>query len=225
MRRDFIANASHELKTPITVIRGFAEALHDNPELSKEVQEQVTGKIVRNCNRMTGLIKDLLTLADIENIPSSRLTECDLYDLSERCRFMVLEAFPDALIEISKHQEEISLIADAELLELALTNLMENAAKYSKRPAQITVILKATADQVQIEIADKGIGIPLVDQEHIFDRFYTVDKAHSQKMGGSGLGLSIVKTIVEKHFGTISLVSELGKGTTFTILIPKRKLD
>ena len=222
MRRDFIANASHELKTPITVIRGFAEALQDNPGLPQEMQNEMTGKIVRSCKRMTGLIKDLLTLADIENIPSSRLSECDLYTLSEQCISMLLESYPDTQIQIEKNKEDISLIADSELLELAIMNLIENAAKYSQRPAHIKVQLdEELNNEIVIHVSDKGIGIPAADQEHIFDRFYTVDKAHSQKMGGSGLGLSIVKTIVEKHFGTISLQSELGKGTTFTIRLPK----
>lgn len=221
MRRDFIANASHELKTPITVIKGFAEALHDNPGLDRETQEKITEKIMRNCNRMTALIKDLLTLADIENIPSSRLMECNLKNLSEDCVSLVLEAFPDAHIKVESAQEKINLVADADLLELAIMNLIENAAKYSPKPAQITVSLNDLKDHVEIQVSDKGIGIPLVDQEHIFDRFYTVDKAHSQKMGGSGLGLSIVKTIVEKHFGTVHLKSELGKGSTFTIILPR----
>lgn len=221
MRRDFIANASHELKTPITVIRGFAEALHDNPDLPRETQEQITSKIVRSCNRMTALIKDLLTLADIENIPSSRLSECDLDELSHRCASMLHEVFPDAIVQINKKPEDIKLTADEDLLELALMNLIENAAKYSSRPAHITVNLEDLSDKVKIQVSDQGIGIPLTDQEHIFDRFYTVDKAHSKKMGGSGLGLSIVKTIVEKHFGTISLQSEFGKGSTFTIILPK----
>lgn len=221
MRRDFIANASHELKTPITIIRGFAEALHDNPELPATTQKEVTNKIVRNCNRMAALIKDLLTLADIENIPSSRLSNCSLIDLTERCRSMVLEVFPDSIITIDNQKEEVEMIADMDLLELAIMNLIENAAKYSHRPAQINVTLDEGPDEVMIKVSDKGIGIPFADQEHIFDRFYTVDKAHSQKMGGSGLGLSIVKTIVEKHYGTITLESELGKGTTFTIRMPK----
>jgi two-component system phosphate regulon sensor histidine kinase PhoR len=221
MRRDFIANASHELKTPITIIRGFAEALHDNPELSVETQREVTSKIVRNCNRMAALIKDLLTLADIENIPSSRLSLFDLYELTDRCRSMLAEVFPDAHVAIEKEGEEVLLFADMDLLELAIMNLIENAAKYSNRPAHIRVTLTEEGNEVIVQVADKGIGIPLVDQEHIFDRFYTVDKAHSQKMGGSGLGLSIVKTIVEKHFGTITLQSELGKGSTFTIRLPK----
>lgn len=225
MRRDFIANASHELKTPITVIRGFAEALHDNPGLPQETQNEVTAKIVRNCNRMTALIKDLLTLADIENIPASRLTNCDLLALSQRCESMLHEVFPDAVVNIDQKQEIVKLVADEDLLELAIMNLIENAAKYSSRPANITVTLHDTADRVIVEVADQGMGIPLADQEHIFDRFYTVDKAHSQKMGGSGLGLSIVKTIVEKHFGKITLASELGKGSTFTIVLPKQEMD
>lgn len=221
MRRDFIANASHELKTPITIIRGFAEALHDNPDLPVEMQREVTSKIVRNCNRMAALIKDLLTLADIENIPSSRLSLFDLSELTERCTFMLAEVFPDAQVTIDKRKDEVLLFADMDLLELAIMNLIENAAKYSNHPAQIKVTLDEEDDQVIIKVADTGIGIPAADQEHIFDRFYTVDKAHSQKMGGSGLGLSIVKTIVEKHFGTITLQSELGKGSTFTIRLPK----
>jgi two-component system phosphate regulon sensor histidine kinase PhoR len=221
MRRDFIANASHELKTPITVIRGFAEALYDNPGLPQETQNEITTKIVRNCKRMTALIKDLLTLADIENIPSSRLSFCDLVELTMRCQSMLHEVFPDAIIKIEKPEEAIKLVADEDLLELAIMNLIENAAKYSHRPAQISIKFSNLSDRIILEISDQGIGIPLLDQEHIFDRFYTVDKAHSQKMGGSGLGLSIVKTIVEKHFGTITLKSELGKGSTFTITLPK----
>lgn len=225
MRRDFIANASHELKTPITVIRGFAEALHDNPNLPLEMQQEVTNKIVRNCNRMAALIKDLLTLADIENIPSSRLSLFDVAELTNHCCSMLAEVFPDAQVTIDKRKEEVLLFADRDLLELAIMNLIENAAKYSNRPAQIRVTIDTEGEEILIKVADKGIGIPFVDQEHIFDRFYTVDKAHSQKMGGSGLGLSIVKTIVEKHFGTITLESELGKGSTFTIRLPIPKHD
>jgi two-component system, OmpR family, phosphate regulon sensor histidine kinase PhoR len=225
MRRDFIANASHELKTPITIIRGFAEALHDNPDLPLQTRIDITSKIMRNCKRMTTLIKDLLTLADIENIPTSRLTECNLEELTKRCCGMLWEVYPDTILQINKSEErDVCLVADADLLELAIFNLIENAAKYSNRPAHITITLEEEPEKVRIRIADKGIGIPAADQEHIFDRFYTVDKAHSQKMGGSGLGLSIVKTIVEKHFGTISLESELGKGTTFTIELPIREM-
>lgn len=225
MRRDFIANASHELKTPITVIRGFAEVLHMNPHLPLESQQEITTKIVRNCVRMTALIKDLLTLADIENLPQSRLTHCNVEDVARRCMEMLHEVFPEAKVEIQKNQQSIELIADADLLELAIMNLIENAAKYSPKPAQITVNLNDTESEVVVQVRDQGMGIPLENQEHIFDRFYTVDQAHSKSMGGSGLGLSIVKTIIEKHNGTIVLESELGKGTTFTIRLPKLDIE
>ena len=184
-------------------------------------EEKVTEKIMRNCSRMTALIKDLLTLADIENIPSSRLSECHLENVVNRCKSMVLELFPEAVIEVKKQKEEAKLVADEDLLELAIMNLIENAAKYSPKPAKITVTLDDMEDHLTIKVADQGLGIPLEDQEHIFDRFYTVDKAHSQKMGGSRLGLSIVKTIIEKHFGTVELKSELGKGSTFIVTLPK----
>lgn len=221
MRKDFIANASHELKTPVTIIRGFAETLHDNPELPAEVTKEATNKIVRNCQRMTLLIKDLLTLADIENIPQSRLIECDLSELIDNCSNNLLDAYPDTILTIEKNAAESYLLeADPHLIEMAITNLMENAAKYSNKPAKITVSLVHIDDKIEFKISDQGIGIPAADLEHIFQRFYTVNRAHSQKMGGSGLGLSIVETIIDKHYGSIKVESEIGKGTTFTILFP-----
>ena len=101
-----------------------------------------------------------------------------------------------------------------------MMNLMENAAKYSNAPAKITVTLEENATQVIVQVSDQGIGVPLVDQEHLFDRFYTVDKAHSKKMGGSGLGLAIVKQSAELHGGTITFESEEGSGTTFVVTLP-----
>ncbi len=225
MRKDFIANASHELKTPITIIRGFAETLQDNPSLPLEVITSITEKIVRNCNRMTHLIKDLLALADIEKLSESRLSECDMIHLLNTCREMILNVHPTAHIVINNtSNKEIFLTVDASLMELALMNLIENAAKYSTSPADITITLEDGEQSLKIMIADKGIGIPKNDLDSIFERFYTVDKAHSQKMGGSGLGLSIVKTIIDKHYGKITVDSEVEKGTTFTLIIPKRDL-
>jgi two-component system, OmpR family, phosphate regulon sensor histidine kinase PhoR len=224
MRKDFIANASHELKTPITIIRGFAEALHDNPDLPQDTYMDVTEKIMRNCQRMATLIKDLLTLADIENIPESRLYETDLVALIENCCNMVRHVFPTAQITIHKPADkDFYMIADANLMEMAFMNLIENAAKYSTPPAHIDITLEQKDKWITLTIADKGIGIPKADLEHVFERFYTVNKAHSQKMGGSGLGLSIVYTIIEKHFGRISVESEIGKGTVFTVLLPESR--
>lgn len=225
MRKDFIANASHELKTPITIIRGFAETMHDNPDLPKETMVEITDKIVKNCKRMTNLIKDFLTLADIEKLPQARLSECDMLEMIRHCTETIKNVHQSANIQIHQNTlQDILLVADCNLLELALMNLIENAAKYSKQPAQIDVTLEDLGKTVRIKISDKGIGIPEADLERIFERFYTVDKAHSQKMGGSGLGLSIVKTIIEKHYGKIQASSKVGEGTTFTITLPKRQL-
>lgn len=222
MRKDFIANASHELKTPITIIRGFAEMLHDNPTLPLNTTEEITSKIVKNCNRMTTLIKDLLTLSDVENIPLSRLTDCDLTEIIDNCCNTLVNVHPDAQIKINNPQNiDAHIYADPSLMELAFMNLIENGAKYSKPPAHIDITIeRSQPNEIKIIVADQGIGIPKPDLEHIFDRFYTVDKAHSQKMGGSGLGLSLVQNIIHKHFGQISVESVLGKGTTFTILLP-----
>ncbi|MCE5316976.1 MAG: PAS domain-containing protein [Parachlamydia sp.] len=223
MRKEFIANASHELKTPITIIRGFAETLHDNPSLPPETVADITEKILRNSNRMTNLIKDLLTLSDIENLPISSLSNFDLVNLVEHCRETVMNVHPTAQIRIES-QPELKIIADQALMEHAMMNLIDNAAKYSNPPADIAVSLEDLGNSIRIRVADKGIGIPTADLDHVFERFYTVNKAHSRKLGGSGLGLSIVQNIVQKHNGAISVASELGKGTTFTIILPKQSL-
>lgn len=221
MRKEFIANASHELKTPITVIRGFAETLNEHPDLPRQTVIEVTEKIVRSCKKMTRLIKDLLTISDIENMPETNLLDCDLEELTDRCRSLVLDAYPTAEIEIINNSDTpVHLTAEPHLMEMALTNLMENAAKYSNQPAHITVTLTHQGDSVTISITDQGIGIPPADLEHIFRRFYTVDKARSRKLGGSGLGLSIVENVIEKHFGRISVESVVDEGTTFTIVLP-----
>jgi signal transduction histidine kinase/PAS domain-containing protein len=225
MGKDFVANASHELRTPITIIKGFAETLQDMPELPREMLVDITEKIVRNCQRMDTLVKNLLTLADLENLPSSRFQECDLVALVETCRQVMVSVYESAHIVIEKSSETILVAADPDILELALINLMNNAAKYSNPPAQITIGLVQESDEVCITISDQGIGIPPADLEHIFERFYTVDKARSRRLGGAGLGLSIVRTIIEKHHGTISVSSVVGEGTTFTIRLPAKTQD
>lgn len=219
MRKDFIANASHELKTPITIIRGFAETLHDNPELPLPITEDITAKIVKNCERMATVVRDLLALADIENIPHHRLSVFDIVELVNKVKTHLLQVHVEANISIQS-PEKLGVKGDLDLIEMAISNLMENAVKYSNIPAEIVVKIAQEGNSAVIQITDKGIGIPKEDLRRIFERFYRVDKAHSRKVGGSGLGLSIVETIIKKHFGTISVESELGKGSTFTIALP-----
>lgn len=219
MRKDFIANASHELKTPITIIQGFAEALHDNPQLSQESTKEVTQRIVNNCRRMTTLIEDLLRLADMEKLSEAKLQDIDFKDIVEKAIDSSRLIHPDAIIELSG-QGAFIVRADPSLIELAVRNLLENSAKYSDPPAKIEVFLSRLDDKVLLKIKDHGIGIPETDLPQIFDRFYRGDKSRSRKLGGSGLGLSIVQTIMEKHYGTISVTSTVGKGTTFTLALP-----
>lgn len=225
--RDFIANASHELKTPITIIRGFAETLYDHPELSPEVFREIIEKIVSNCQRMDTLVKNLLALAAVdEGLPRSRLQECDLVDLVSEARQTMLAVHPTAEINIfTQGDEPIHLMVDSDLFIQAILNLLDNAVKYSKPPAKVFVRLKKRPHEVVIQVSDQGIGIPHEHLERIFERFYAVDKSHSRSMGGSGLGLSIVERIVEKHQGKIEVESTHGVGTTFTMTFPIQEED
>lgn len=219
MGKDFIANASHELRTPITIIRGFAETLQDLPDLSKEMLHEITEKIVRTCGRLDKLVKSLLTLADIENLSEQNFRTNDFVLIAENCRHLLLTAHPGVEVQFETELDHAPILADGDLIDLAIMNLLENAVKYSQGPAKISMKIQQVAHQVQLIVQDAGIGIPEMDLPHIFNRFYTVDKARSRKSGGAGLGLSIVKTIVEKHNGSMSVFSELGKGSEFRMCL------
>lgn len=224
MRKEFIANASHELKTPITIIRGFAEALHDNLSLPRETIVEITEKIVHSCERMTRIIKNLLTLADIENIPRSRIAPLDLVELACQCRSTLLAVHTLATVELVYDEaSDFTIMADEALLEVALMNLLDNAAKYAKEFPKIEIIILQQEDFIKISVKDNGIGIPESDLERIFERFFRVNKMYSKKIGGSGLGLSIVETIVEKHGGKIYVESLLGQGSTFSLELPSMR--
>lgn len=225
MRKDFVANASHELKTPIQIILGYAEALHDGEDLPLAKKQEITARIVRNCERMNQIIKDLLVLSDVENLPESRLDKVNLLSMIEHCKTTLQAMYPEAHVSTDAlTKEEPILFGDPYLLELAVQNLLNNAAKYSEPPAHITLTIQEDGDYLTLSVKDRGIGIPAADIENLFQRFYTVNKAHSRKLGGSGLGLSIVQTIIEKHGGSIRVESTLGVGSTFTLILPKRLL-
>ncbi len=221
MGKDFVANASHELRTPITIIRGFAETLQDLPDLSQEMLLEITNKIVQTCSRLDKLVKSLLTLADIENLSYERMQETDLISLAENCQRTLLTAHPNVHLTLNKDMDAAKIYAESDLIELSILNLLENAVKYSDAPAHIEMTIEEVGTEVHLKITDRGIGMSQRDLAHIFERFYTVNKVHSRKLGGAGLGLSIVKTIVEKHKGRITVTSELGKGSAFTIILPK----
>jgi two-component system phosphate regulon sensor histidine kinase PhoR len=221
MGKDFIANASHELRTPITIIRGFAETLHDLPNLSLPKRREITEKITKTSLRLNTLVKSLLTLADIEHLQDDQLQWSDMVVLAENCRQTLLLTHPTIHVAVHKSSENIPVWGDADLLTMAIMNLLENAVKYSPAPAVIDITVSNLQGVVRLNVKDHGIGIPESDLPRIFNRFYTVDKARSRKSGGTGLGLSIVKAIVSKHHGEISAVSRLGVGSDFTIYLPQ----
>ncbi len=220
--KDFVANASHELRTPITIIKGFAEALHELPQISSNTLiRDSTEKIIRNCQRMDHLVTNLLTLTELDYLPKAHLQECDLVTLVDNCIYNLLRVYPDTNIRALRNKEVISIPADPHLIEHALMNLLENGAKYSLAPVDLTITIQDRSDSACLSVADKGKGIPIDDLDHIFERFYTVNKAHSRKFGGAGLGLSIVQTIVKKHGGKIEVFSKEGRGTKFVLTFQK----
>ena len=221
MGKAFIANASHELKTPITVIRGYAEMFKENPDLNESMQEEMLDKILSNCHRMEALVKNLLALTDIENLPQSQFKECDLTDCIHDCATSIQSVNKNAKVLLNLPEHHATVMADPDLLHRIVMNLMENAIKYNSNDPVIEVGLSIEGEKIEVVISDNGMGIPTKDLPHIFERFYRVDKARSRKMGGSGLGLSIVKTIIEKLRGTISVDSQVNQGTTFTIELPQ----
>jgi len=221
LARDFITNASHELKTPITIIRGFSETLHDHPELTREVIRQIIGKIVVNCRRMEALVKNLLALAALDDgIQDSRRQRCAVKEVAEQARTTIISFHPTAEITVEV-PDDLSMDGDRSLLVQAIMNLLDNAIKYSDAPAKIEVRGFEDDGKIAIEVQDHGHGIAKEKLDRIFERFYAVDKSLSNRMGGYGLGLSIVQRVVEQHHGKITLASEEGQGTTFTLHFPQ----
>lgn len=220
MDKDFIANVSHELRTPITIIQGFAETLRDHMGLSRKKLGEISEKIVRTSQRLEKLIQSLLILSDVDHLPEHSLQMTDLVSLAEHCKHLFLTAHPMAKIAFATNRQSVQVLATPDLLDLAIMNLLDNAIKYSSSQQHIHLSIQSIEEKVCLEVRDQGIGIPEADLPHIFNRFYTVDKARSRKSGGAGLGLAIVKTIIEKHRGTISVSSQLGAGSTFTITLP-----
>lgn len=220
MKKDFIANASHELKTPITIIRGYAETLNDYDSLPREVVKEATSKIIETSQRMNRLIRDLLLLSDSESVTNYTLEKTCLKKEVQRCVKELKPVYPEADFSLFLDEaKDYWVRADGELLRLAITNLLKNAVRYSEGIPKVKLILEEHSGKVSIKVQDEGVGIPEADQPYIFERFYTVNKSHSRKLGGSGLGLSITRAIIKKHRGQIEVTSELGKGTTFTVTL------
>lgn len=223
MRRDFVANVSHELKTPLTSIKGFVETLLEGALEDKENSRHFLEIIRDHTNRLDNLINDLLQLSYIESKEIKlELGRVNLRELTDK----VLSGFKSQLnnesIEVRNDlSAKLSTSVDKNKMEQVLTNLIDNAIKFNKEKGFIKIYAEDLAEKVKFTVEDSGIGIPPKDIPRIFERFYRVDKARSRELGGTGLGLSIVKHIIELHGGDVGVESTEGLGSKFWFILPK----
>jgi two-component system sensor histidine kinase SenX3 len=221
-RRDFVANVSHELKTPVAALALLAETIEDAADDSDAVR-RFAGRMRQEAARLTFLVQDLITLNRIQAarpVPDPSPVEVDavVAEALDRCR---VKADARGIALISAGTRGLSVLGSEELLVTAVRNLLENAVAYS--PAGTSIVVSVTEpgdDGVEISVADQGIGIPKRDLDRIFERFYRVDPARSRATGGTGLGLAIVKHVMAAHGGRASVHSTQGEGSTFTLWIP-----
>ncbi|HEY5311687.1 MAG TPA: ATP-binding protein [Pirellulales bacterium] len=224
MRRDFVANVSHELKTPITSIKGFIETLLDGALDNRDEAQRFLQIIAKQSDRLNGIIEDLLNLSKIEQSEESG----DVALETTRLRSLLEAACHDCQATADQRQVRVQLDCSAEveakinppLMEQAVVNLLQNAIKYSDQGGEVQLRAAPDNGEVVISVSDRGCGIPSEHLSRIFERFYRVDRARSRKLGGTGLGLSIVKHIVQAHHGSVLVESKPGEGSTFSIRIP-----
>ncbi len=223
-RRSFVANVSHELRSPLTSMKGFLEAMMDGT-IPPEEHEHYISLVLSETKRMNAMVNDLLDLARIE---SGIITvNYELFDINELIR-RILITFETRIseknleLDIRFAQEQCFVYADSNQISQVLRNLIDNAIKYSPDGRSLMISTYALRKEVYITIKDTGIGIPAEDVPHVFDRFYKVEKAHTPSpQVGSGLGLAIVKKIIEAHDQSITVKSARGRGTQFTFTLQR----
>ena len=227
MQIEFVANVSHELKTPLTTVKGGAQTLMKFNEMDEEEKQGILETIVSEADRMNRLIKGLLDLTSIDYMEMNTSTdEVDLPLLVKtKIKKLNMHAKEKSLSVNRMFAENLSinLEMDRYRIEQVLENILGNAIKYTEKKGRIDVDIIQGQNCVQIVISDNGVGIPEEDLSRVFERFYRVDKSRSGKMGGTGLGLAISKQIVDAHGGTISIESKLGRGTSVTVSLPSVK--
>lgn len=223
LRKDFISNVSHEFKTPITSIQGFAELLKNN-NISQEKREEYINIIIEESNRLSKLTTNMLRISRLDNqsIPNKQ----EEFALDEQIRKTILlleDKWEEKEIELNINLEDTKFYGDKELIEQIWINIIENAIKFSNFKGKISIILKNFNDYIVLEVCDNGIGMSCEVQSRIFEKFYQGDNSRVKE--GSGLGLSIVKRIVDICKGTIEIESDIGVGTKFKVILNKINND
>jgi two-component system sensor histidine kinase SenX3 len=224
VKRDFVANTSHELKTPVGALALLAETIEDAADDAEAVR-RFASKMRQEAQRLTNLVQDLITLSRIqavEPVPDPRPVALDtvVAEAVDGCR---MRANARGITLASVGSRGLSVLGDEDLLVTALRNLLENAVAYSPEKTRVVITTRKTPEgHAELSVADQGIGIPERDLERIFERFYRVDPARSRATGGTGLGLAIVKHVMAAHNGKVTVRSVEGDGSTFTLYIPLR---
>jgi two-component system phosphate regulon sensor histidine kinase PhoR len=224
MRKDFVANVSHELKTPLTSIKGFIETLMESDPEEKQVFHKFLTIINHETDRLTHLIDDLLAVSRLES-GRAELSKADI-PLAPLVEEIILSSGPrihEKQLEFTRKLEAPAIYGDENLLREVIINLFDNAIKYTPAKGKVEIGSYKTDDGVVFYVKDTGIGIPPESLNRIFERFYRVDKGRSREMGGTGLGLSIVKHIIERHGGKVFVASEPGRGSEFSFRLPLSK--
>ena len=220
LRREFSANVSHELKTPLTSISGFAELLKTGT-VPPETVTEFAGDIYNEAQRMIALVEDIMHLSQLdENSTPMEHTEVDLYALAARVMQRLENTAKKADITLSLEGTRVTVPGVEMLLDEIMFNLIDNAIKYNRPGGSVTITTLRKNGQANLTVQDTGIGIPFEHRTRVFERFYRVDKSHSKEVGGTGLGLSIVKHAAAYHNAAVSLESAEGVGTTISILFP-----
>jgi two-component system phosphate regulon sensor histidine kinase PhoR len=222
MRQEFVSNVSHEIQSPLTSIRGFARALRED-DLSPETRRHYLGIIEAESMRLSKLSDNLLSLASLDSAQIQ--LEPRPYRLDKQLRSLILACEPQWLdkgLDMEVTLDEVTLTADEDLLSQVWINLLHNSIKFTPVGGGVRVALRPLAGGAEVVVADTGIGIAPADQAHLFERFYKADPSRRRSEGGNGLGLSIVKKIVELHHGTVCVESQPGHGAQFTVHLPGR---
>ena len=218
LRQEFTANVSHELKTPLTAISGYAELI-GNGMTGKEDTIRFSNEIHSNANRLLSLINDIIKLSELDEADHQmEMEKIDLYKLAENCVQMMQVTAEKQGIRLTLQGESAMVMANKGLMDEVFYNLCSNAIRYNKPGGSVTVTVGTKDERPFLSVADTGIGIPKECQERVFERFYRVDKSRSKSIGGTGLGLAIVKHIVAQHNAALCLDSELDEGTTIEIV-------